>query len=544
MEFLRRYWTQIRAAMEHLSFAQKMLMAALVIILLLTGFLLVQYAGQSQTTAITPFSSSSGEQVLARLRAAGIDAQREGGQIIVPANKRDEAIALLVQDNLLSKDASNAFNELVANQSPWSTEAQDRRAFLVAKNEVLGRVLEKMEAVQSANVVIDRPQEQGFGQTRVAPTASVSVTLTAGQRMTDERVSAIAGLVSGAMAEMSPQNVTIIDSGEGQQHTVDDPSSAQPGEVRELIRADETRYKEKIASTLRYIPDVIVAVSVRNSNVSQQSQQSRQFMESQPLESERTQETTRRNTQQGGEPGPRSNNGMDIATGGGDGGTVEQTTEREVDYMSQPIIQETSKQLAGFQTQQISATINVPRSYFVDIYKQNNEDAAEEPTRQQLQPVIEEQLQTIREQVRPLLAAEQEGEVQVAMYPDGSAPQQPAMAGPGGTGVSLVGSGWVKTAAIAALALLSLGLMFGMVRKATKQEQLPSVEELAGEPPSVSGDEEVVGEAGGSEGGMAGVELDESQVRSRQVAEQISDMIKSRPAEAGALLNKWVDPDD
>ena len=43
---------------------------------------------------------------------------------------------------------------------------------------------------------------------------------------------------------------------------------------------------------------------------------------------------------------------------------------------------------------------------------------------------------------------------------------------------------------------------------------------------------------------MQGVELDESQIQSRKVAEQISEMIKNNPSEAGALLNKWVDPDE
>jgi flagellar M-ring protein FliF len=542
MEFLTRYWTQIRAQLEQLSLSQRWLIAATVAFLLLAGFFLIQYAGQAETTAITPFSSGNGQQVLSRLRAAGIEAEQEGGQIVVPIKKRDEAIALLVQDNLLSEDTAKAFKDLVQNQTPWSTEAQDRRRFLIAKQEVLSRVLQKMQGVRSANVVIDTPQEQGFGSTNVAPSASVSVTMDGGERVDDERVAAIAGLVSGAVAEMTAQNVTIIDSNRGQQYTVDDPASARPGDAYELVQKKEKDYKKKIDSFLQYIPDVVVAVTVQASNVSQESSVSRQFSETEPLESERTQETVRRNIQDGGEPGPRSNTGLQI-DGGGGGGTVEETTESETEYAEKNLLQETQKQMAGHQTQQVNVAINVPRSYFVDLYKQNNPDAEDEPTNQNLQPIIDEQLQTIKGQVSPLIQSEKPGEVKVAMYPDGTAPKPTAMAGPGGS-VSLVSADWVKTAAMVALALLSLGLMLGMVRKATKQESLPSVEELAGAPPSVSGDEEIVGEAGESEGGMAGVELDEEQLRSRKVAEQISDMIKSNPSEAGTLLSKWVSQDD
>jgi flagellar M-ring protein FliF len=544
MEFLRRYWTQIRAQLEQLSVAQKALIATLLVLLLLVGFLLLQYAGQPRTVPITQFSSSGGNQVLSRLRAAGIDAQRQGGQVVVPIDKRNEAIALLVQDNLLSKDAASAFDELVANQSPWSTEQQDRRSFLVAKNKVLSRILEKMQTVREANVVIDMPQDQGFGQTHVQPSASVSVTLAGGESINDERVAAIAGLVAGSVAEMSPQNVTIIDSNRGQQYTVNDPAEAQADELRELVRQEEQYFKKKLTNALQYIPDVIVAVTVQTSNVAQQSERSYQYSESEPLESERTSETTRRNLEQGGEPGARSNTGANIAGGGNSGGTVEQTEETETEFREKPLVQQTSKKYSGHQTQQINVAINVPRSYFVKLYKQQNPDAEGEPTNEDLQPLIQERLDTIQNTVQPLVQSEKEGQVQVAMYPDGSTPAPQAMTQAGGGTLAFLEPSWIKTALVAGLALLSLGMMFGMVRKATKKQELPSVEELAGAPPAVGGEEEVVGEAEEADGGMVGVELDENQLQSRKVAEQISEMIKNDPSEAGAILSRWVDPDE
>jgi flagellar biosynthesis/type III secretory pathway M-ring protein FliF/YscJ len=233
---------------------------------------------------------------------------------------------------------------------------------------------------------------------------------------------------------------------------------------------------------------------------------------------------------------------LNIAGGGG-GGTVEQTSESETEFREKLLEQRTSKQMAGHQTQQINVAINVPRSYFVKLYKQQNPEA-EEPTNEDLQPLIQERLDTIQQQVNPLIQAERPGEVQVAMYPDGTTPEPKAMAQAGAGTLALLGSNWIKTAIVGALALLSLGLMFGMVRKATKKQELPSVEELAGAPPSVSGEEDVVGEAEEGDSGMVGVELDESQLKSRQVAEQISQMINDNPSEAGALLSKWVDVDE
>ena len=92
--------------------------------------------------------------------------------------------------------------------------------------------------------------------------------------------------------------------------------------------------------------------------------------------------------------------------------------------------------------------------------------------------------------------------------------------------------------------MLALAFMFFMVRKATQEEVLPTIEELAGVPPTLPNEDELIGEADELEATMDGVELDEEQIRARKVAEQISDMIKSSPEEAGTLIGKWVSPDD
>ena len=67
---------------------------------------------------------------------------------------------------------------------------------------------------------------------------------------------------------------------------------------------------------------------------------------------------------------------------------------------------------------------------------------------------------------------------------------------------------------------------------------------LAGVPPRLSSDEELVGEVEETEMSMAGVELNEAELKSRKMAEQISDLIRTNPAEAGSILSQWVKPDE
>jgi flagellar biosynthesis/type III secretory pathway M-ring protein FliF/YscJ len=159
--------------------------------------------------------------------------------------------------------------------------------------------------------------------------------------------------------------------------------------------------------------------------------------------------------------------------------------------------------------------------------------------------VSDVQLAQIEAQIEPLVTMDEgKGMVSVHMVPDRdqlmiASGLATAQVPPGGLEL-VIGSKWAKPVGLGLLAMLSLGVMFGMVRKATQRPQIPSVEEMAGIPPKLPMEEEVVGEAEESEAAMAGLELDEQEIRIRKVAEQISDLVKSNPIEAGALFNKWV----
>ena len=141
----------------------------------------------------------------------------------------------------------------------------------------------------------------------------------------------------------------------------------------------------------------------------------------------------------------------------------------------------------------------------------------------------------------PLITAEADGVVKAHMYYDSvaSAAITAGVAQPGGM-VSLFDSSWMKTVGLGALALVSLAMMMGMVRKATQRPPMPSAEELAGLPPTLPTDEDLVGAADESDPSMAGVELNEEELRSRKIADQIGEMVRANPTEAATLIGRWV----
>src|SRR5690606_26929194 len=93
----------------------------------------------------------------------------------------------------------------------------------------------------------------------------------------------------------------------------------------------------------------------------------------QPLESERTREQRSQTTANAAEPGARPNTGATIASSGG-AGTEESDTEQETRYMA-PVVNRTENWTErGGGTEQFNVTVNVPRSYFLAIYKAQNPD--------------------------------------------------------------------------------------------------------------------------------------------------------------------------
>ena len=539
MEFLKRYWTQIKAQLEGLTVSQKWAISVtLVLGLLLAGFV-VMLAGQQQTVPISGFTSGQAGQVLSRLRAAGIDAERQNGQIVVPADQEERAISMLVQDDLLSADTSKAFKDLIDRQSPWQTDKQNEQAYLLAKQRVLSQVIGKMKGVNNASVLVSMPRNQGFGTTHVEPSASVTVWMEGGQRVKDGMVDSVARLVAGSVAEMPPQSVSVTDGNFGRTRTVKDADAVLPTETMELVHKLENYHQRKIDNVLSYIKGAIVAVNVRIGDVAKQQEVEYNYSETEPLESEQDKEIVRQETGEGGAPGARANTGTTIQ-GGQSAGMEEQITESSAEYREKPLVLERHTTRTGHQVQSVNVTVNVPRKYFVDIYRAQNPDGADNPTDADLQPIMDQHLQQIQQQVEPLILAEGEGVVRAHMIPDETV--MPAVAGstPSGGVQGLLVSNWIKPVGIALLALVSLVLMLSMVRKATKQEELPSVEELAGVPASLDAEEETVGDAEDTEAPMAGVELNEDEIKTRKMAEQLNEMIKDNPAEAGQLFKRWV----
>ena len=548
MEFLKRSWVEAQAFFSQLSMTARWLIGCLLIIFILIGWLMLQYVAKPDMLPITQFAGERQPEVAARLQAAGIDVQTQAGQLLVRADHYNQAMVALVNSDLLAADTAEAFDQLIARQSPWQSNAQNAQAFLLAKQKVLSQIVGKMVGVRSASVLLSMPDKQGFGATYVRPSASVNIVMRGSKRVDKRLVDAAAGLVSGAIAEMEPQDVVVVDANHGRQFTVKSPNDILPGETLELVQQLEQRYRDKITEVLGYIPGVIIAVNVRIDPVRTKRIEEYNYEETEPLKTEFTREIERRDTQDSGEPGARPNTGLDIA-GGASTGSLETINEARNEFNEKNLTRRTQTTETGHTTKQVSVTVNVPRSYFVGVLKQANPDDDQDPDDDTLKPIIDQQLVQIEAQVEPLIIVDQNsGTVRAHMIPD----RDKLLAITGMTGVVSAQSGisgflessWAKPVGLALLAMMSLAIMFGMVRKASQIPELPNAQELAGVPPQLPGDDSVAGEASEADDTMLGIELTEEELEVRRIADQIADMISENPQESASLVNRWIMPED
>ena len=199
--------------------------------------------------------------------------------------------------------------------------------------------------------------------------------------------------------------------------------------------------------------------------------------------------------------------------------------------------------------ERLTASVNVPKSYLVSVYRPDDEDA--DVSDAELDKLSKSLLGKIKSQVTKALDVAGE-DVEVAWFPDGAvlALADTAQAAVAGGMMQLVKTHWDK-AGLGALAVVSLAMMLMMVRRVGEGPVLPGEE-----PPtsrvgrggkrgdgaeSMAMGEEPIGEARETEHLLVGKELDEATVRTRQVVEQVGAMIQEDPDASAMVLQRWVD---
>jgi flagellar M-ring protein FliF len=206
----------------------------------------------------TGLSPADSQQIARRLAARGVRFQisEDGSTISVPADRLDQ---LRMEFATEGPPASGHLGFELFDRVNWSgSDFSERVNYQRALEGELERTIETLGEVEAARVHLVLPHESLFTDQQRQGRAAVVVRLRSGH-LSDAAIAGIARLVAGAVDDLPPENVTIVDAATGQPLQVRD-SRAGPAGTSPL----ETELAEKIVATLAPVvgPDQVRA-SVR-----------------------------------------------------------------------------------------------------------------------------------------------------------------------------------------------------------------------------------------------------------------------------------------
>ncbi len=566
MNQLRQVLANIQQQMGRMTASQKLLLASLGVIAAMTLFLVSQYAAKP---SMVELMADTGEmQTIDVLTRAGIDARIVDGKIVVPQGQQRAATARLMETGNLPGSTSLLFGNLIDSQDWKASKEQHRQQAVIALQNELALIISKVRGVSKATVFLDIPTASGLGRAVRSPSASVTVFTAGNVPMSQDAVDAVANLVAGASSGMLPANVKIIEGSTGRLRTVSTDETRMASRYMEQASQVEQYTKQKIEAMFAHISGVVVSVTAMV-DVTQIATKEMAYSDpkkgtvSVPTKVSETSDSTSQMSE-GAEPGMRSNVTADINSGASGSGISSENVQSDSSFQVAIGYKETSVIDHRGMPTHVKATVIVPQEYIEDIIRRakiadgaSDEEVTVAPDearqkfddeyKQMITELVETHLMGFGPDGSPLqgVAVVSMAPMGASYMPAGAMMQQAGFMNTLTGGEGMLASGnLIETALVGVLALIAMVMMLMMVKRSSKNIELPSAEELVGIPPELETVSDLVGEAGEGETAMAGIELDDAVLEVQQLREQVNDLISSDPEGAASLLERWAEVED
>ena len=141
----------------------------------------------------------------------------------IPWKNGDSESTILVPKEYLNKAKMNlaiagfpkqnfSYEDMLNNSSLTMTNDERKKRYLIAQMNALGSTIEEIEGVNKARVNLTVADETGFLINEQKSKASVFVELKPGVNLLDEQVNGIVMIVSNAVKDLDPENISVVDN--------------------------------------------------------------------------------------------------------------------------------------------------------------------------------------------------------------------------------------------------------------------------------------------------------------------------------------------
>jgi flagellar M-ring protein FliF len=557
MDFINQAYSQLVELIRSMSAGTRLATVLLLALVAISLTYLVQYqaaGGDELLLAGRAFTPSELAAIETAFAKAGLGkSQIIGSQIRIPRGKKELYLAALADGSALPADFYKYLDDAIKADNPFSNPKSLDVRMRNAKQKELSLIIGRMSGIESATVQYDEEVKRGLSQSK-QKTAMVAVQTRAGQ-LDDEQVKAIRNVVASAYAGLDRRSITITDlSGATYGGAIGADGNPEEGSLySEHKLRYEREFQRKIQQQLSYIPGVIVGVNA------ELNPEMRHDSTTTKIDPKPTALTTRETTKESkthspgsaGRPGAVSNGvetqgNRPLAISTSASGPESETTETRSDIQNLPGYDTTLTQIAPLVPRKITASIDIPASYYVEIWKKRNPPAADKPAKApdvaEIATIETETKKRIQETVRNLLPDFDKGtnpypHVVVETYTDlPKSPVVPPTLAQSGT--TWLADNW-QTVGLIVIACASLLMLRSMVRSSPMRA--PSAAAAASNPATgprlavhESAEEEDTPEPARALKARFGVNT------GPDLRAELRDIVKDNPDAAASILRAWI----
>ncbi len=416
-------WERAQRAIGSLSGTRKILAGTLIAGMIAAGAWIITHPARSAMEPVLDqaFNDADLVQIADHLTAKNIPHEIRQGKMLVPADRKLDALSSLLYAQIVTGSTETGFDALILKQgSIFDSPSKTDKMFNHARELMVASVISRWPGVRKTTVLIDPTSERHIGSS-IEPSALVDIQTRAGEvqnrrKLADGAVNA----VIGAISSMSREKVKVTIDGASYNVAGDDEIVTLGGDVIERRQECEQAYVSKVRNLLSYIPDVLVSVSV-DLNLQSHEEEKRlidpdnsvhletrvESRKEQPLDSALDQEI-----------GVLANAVPELGEKPASTPKSDTTTTEYFNRASETV--QKTRTPAGKETV-LSASVAVPRSYFVALYQRSVSKPQPAPDNALVQPIVDSHLARIRSLVRTSLGLKNDSDVTVDVYDDAAA---------------------------------------------------------------------------------------------------------------------------
>lgn len=547
MNFLNQAVAQVRELFLSMNPAARITSALLLgVIVVSLGYLVQMHGGGADEYLfngefLQPREADRVEAAIAQANITGC--VRVGNRFKVPRGQRAACLAAVADAGALPANFDTLLIDTL-DSSPLLSDATRKQQWKAARERQLSMIVQMMAGVEDAKVLYDIRPARGFEKEQI--TATVSVMPDPGAEFGPLQTGRIAKAVAGAIAGLSPSDVTIFNLADGSQlGGGDGPDAAHFDEPYYQTRvAYEQRMKQSIEQLLM-IPGARVEVAAElDTALSKDVHTIGANGEGAPVRSVTNSETIKNTrTEDRGAVGLRaqgpSRNGQQQAVAKSDQDQVVEHSDTESFI---PTTEEMLSQ-AGLTPEKVRVSVAVPTAYVEKVWRERNPDVPEGqlPKTEEIDPIKNVVMQDIQGAVVPLLpkqfAEDAFPNVAVTFF-QSFAPEE--LDEPSAASTALLWAGGnVNTLLMAGLAVVALLMLRSMVKA------IPSADPVA-----AFGTPALAFDGGGARSASAvrGGDGDADEPlrpklklkKGPSLHDDIAEVVREDPDAAAAILRSWI----